>query len=231
MDNTLGEAFAVGNPLLDLRCRIRIRTELGVHCRLRFLNKVGKDIVGLAIGNDNLYSFVGNLTGNVNFGNHSATTEVALAGLDILTEVTVVVDHRDNTRVSVGRITIIYSVDIGENDESICRHHRSHKSGKLIIIGEHQLSDAGGIVLIDNRKHSVLKHNIHAGTLIEVFATGGKTLLHRQHLTDMHAILTEEIIVKTDELHLSEGREELPLRHTVEFMVDLQFITTRSHRT
>lgn len=137
--NTLCKALAVCNPLLDLCRRVRIGTELRVHSLLRSLGKLLEDVVSLTVGDDNLYAFVGNLPGYVGLGHHSAAAEVTLAGLDIFAEVAVVVDHRDDTRVLVGRIAVEDTVYIGENDQRVGVHHRCHESCKLIVIGEHQL--------------------------------------------------------------------------------------------
>ena len=192
------------------------------------LGKVDEDVVRRTIGNNHLDTLVGYLTGDLQFRDHSSASEVALGVLNILTEITVVVDHRDDARVRSLGVPVVDAINIGKDDERLGVHHRSHKTGELIVVREHQLRDAHRVVLIDDRHDPTLQHHRDTGTLVEILATGGKALLHRQHLTDMHAILTKKIIIKADKLHLTNRREKLALLHTVQFASRTQFAFSTS---
>ena len=100
-------------------------------------------------------------------------------------------------------MTVVDTVDIGEQYEGIRIHHLGDQTTELIVIREHQLCDAYRIVLIDDGQHIVFQHHLHAGTLVLILFTRLEVLLHRQHLTYMDAELAEQVVVKTDELHLS----------------------------
>ena len=44
----------------------------------------------------------------------------------------------------------------------------------------------------------------------------------------MQMVLAEEVIIQTDELHLTESREQLALFHCVEVVIHLQFTSAAS---
>ena len=134
---------------------------------------------------------------------HATTSESALLDLDILTQISTWCHRADNLRLRVVGMSIVDTVDIGEQHEGVGIHHLGDQTTELIVIREHQLCDAYRIVLIDDGQHVVFQHHLHAGTLVLILFARLKILLHRQHLTYMDAELTEQVVVKTDELHLS----------------------------
>ena len=90
---------------------------------------------------------------------------------------------------------------------------------QLIVIGKHQLGDAHGIVLVDDREHVVFQHHLHAGLLILVLLLGTEILLHGQYLTYLDLVFAEKVVIETYEFHLSDGREQLALLLLIMIMV------------
>ena len=110
-------------------------------------------------------------------------------------------------------------------------HHTGHKSGELIVVGEHQFGDRHRVVLVDNRNDIVLNHHADARLLVLVLAFGDEVLFHRQHLTNVDAIFAEERIVEVHELHLSHSRVELTLFDAVQRMHGVHLAPSASHST
>ena len=119
-------------------------------------------------------------------------------------------------------MTVVNAVNVREQNERVGFHHLGDKAREFVIIGEHQLGDRYRVIFVDNRQYIILQHDFHAGLLVPVLLARLKVLLHSQHLTDVDAELTEQIIVESYELYLSHGGEELALLNAVEAVVDGQ---------
>ena len=154
---------------------------------------------------------------------HTATAECALLRLDVFAEVVTRGNHRDYLRFGVIGMTCEDTVDIAKENEHVGLHHLSNQTAQFIIIGEHQLGYAHGVVLIDDRYHPILKHHCHTSLLVFILLSRIEVFLHRQYLTDMQMMLAEKVIIQPYELHLTESREQLPLFNGVEIVIYLQF--------
>src|SRR5574344_1620722 len=186
-------------------------------------DEVDEDILALAIGDDDLDARLLHTGGSGVFGMHTASAECALLSLDIFAEVATRGYDGNNLRLRVIGMTGEDTVDIAQKDEHVGIHHLGNKSAEFVIISEHKFGDANGVVLVDDRYHSVLKHYGHTSLLVVILLTRIEVLLHRQNLSDMQMVLAEEVIIQTDELHLTKSREQLPLLHGVEIVIHLQF--------
>ena len=76
-----------------------------------------------------------------------------------------------------------------------------------------------------------MEHNLHALTLIVELLAWLKVLLHRQDLPHVDAIFAEEVIIKIDELDLTNGRKELALLDRIERILHFEFATSTCHST
>ena len=123
------------------------------------------------------------------------------------------------------------TVNVREQDERISMHHLCNETRKFIVIGKHQLGNADRIVLVDDGQYVVLEHDRHTGTLVAVLLAGLEVLLHGEHLADMDAELTEQVVVQSHEFHLSDGRKQLALFHRVERVIDGEFPSSAGHST
>ena len=126
---------------------------------------------------------------------------------------------------------IVDAVNIAEQYQRVCLHHLGDEAAEFVVIGKHQLGDADGVVLIDDRQHVVLKHHGHTSTLVTVLLAWLEVLLHRQHLAHVYVVLTEQVIVETNKFYLTESRVQLSLFHGVQLMLHFQFPTSASHST
>lgn len=118
----------------------------------------------------------------------------------------------------------------GQDNQRVAVHHGCNQPRQLVIVGKHQLCDAYCIVFIHDGYDAIVEHYAHTGALVQVFTTGGKALFHGENLPDVHAILAEKIVVEAHKFDLSQRREELPLRYTVELTVDMKLSPPACHR-
>ena len=107
------------------------------------------------------------------------------------------------------------AVDVAEQYQCVGLHHLCYQSRQLVVVGEHQLGHADGVVLVDDGQHTVLQHHAHAGLLVAVLLAGLEVLLHGEHLTHVDVVFAEEVVVQADELGLPQGGEQLALLHGV----------------
>ena len=194
-----------------------------------FCGQFDENIGGLPVGDNHLDALLGHLACDIGLGEHSPAPESAFGVLYVFAQVAVVVYHRYDTRLRILRIAIEAAIHIAQDDERVGIHHRSDESGEFVIVGEHQLRYAHRVVLVDNGNDTVFEHYRHASTLVEVFAAGGETLLHGEHLPHVQVVFTEKIVVETDEFHLPQGGVELSLGHAVEFARHFQLVATAGH--
>lgn len=155
------------------------------------MQQVYKDIVALAVGDDNGNSLIGHFTGNIGFGEHASASETGFGSLYVRGQVFAVLYLTDDFRCRVGRRAVVDAVDVAEDNQDLRIHHGSYQSGELVIIGEHQFADGNGIVLVDNGNHSVFQHYGHAVFLVEIVAAGSEVLFHGEHLPHRDAVFTE----------------------------------------
>ena len=106
--------------------------------------------------------------------------------------------NRDKSHSLITGTAIIESVDIAQQNQRVGMHKACYESGELIVIGEHQLGDAHGIVLIDYRKNSVREHHFHTSAHILAMLLRVEIGLLRQHLSYGDMVLAKEIIVAVD---------------------------------
>ena len=92
-------------------------------------------------------------------------------------------------------MAVVDAVDIAQQDECVGLHHLSDEAAQLVVICEHQLSDADGVVLVDDGDDTIFQHHPHAGLLIAVLLTRLEVLLHGQYLSDMDMVLTEQVVI------------------------------------
>ena len=70
-----------------------------------------------------------------------------------------------------------------------------NETAEFVVVGEHKLGDADGVVLIDDGYYSVLEHHGHTSLLVLILLSGIEILLHRQNLSDMQMVLAEKVII------------------------------------
>lgn len=230
MQFSLGETLAVSDPLLDLRNRVRGRHETGRYDVRSRRQQVGQYTVALAVGDRHLDSLVRHLARHAVLGQHPSPPELRATGLNIPAQIVAVrLDRSDDGRSGIGRIAVIYSVYIAQNDQGLGIHHRRDQARKLVVVGEHQLGYRDRIVLVDDRNHAVIKHDRHAVLLIQVMAPGRKALFGRQHLAAEDAAVAHQLVIAIDQLDLSDGREQLARRDRVELALRPQLAAARGH--
>ena len=76
-----------------------------------------EDVWRVAVGYDDLDASLCHLLRCVSLRGHAATAVAALAGLDILADVSVVVNRRYDASVRVARVAVVDAIHIGEEDE------------------------------------------------------------------------------------------------------------------
>ena len=194
-------------------------------------DEVDEDILSLAVGDNDLDARLLNAGGGGVFGMHAASAECALLRLNIFAEVTLWGYNGDNLRFGVIGMTGEDTIDVAQQDEHVSLHHLGNQSAEFVVVGEHKLSDAHGVVLVDDRNHPILEHYGHTSLLILILLSRIEVFLHSQNLSDVQMMLTEEVIIKPDELHLTESLEQLTLLHRVEVVIHLQFAPAASHST
>ncbi len=112
--------------------------------------------------------------------------------------------------------TVVDAVDVAQDDERLGVHHRRHEAREFVVVGEHQFGDRDRVVLVDDRDDARREHRLHAVALVEVLAPRGEALLGGEHLPADDAVFVEEVVVAVQQLHLSDGREELARRNGVD---------------
>ena len=84
-------------------------------------------------------------------------------------------------------------------------HHLSDESAQFVVIGEHKLGDTYSVVLIDDGEYAVFEHHVHTCPLVVVLFARLEVFLHGENLTHMDVVLAEEVVVETNEFHLSQS--------------------------
>ena len=95
----------------------------------------------------------------------------------------------------------------------------------LMIVDGPLLGYVGVLVMIINRNNQRLG-DMAAGTLVVKLVTRLEIFLHREHLSHMNIMLTEEVVIQANEFHLSDGREQLSLFHLVQIVLHRQLSTS-----
>ena len=137
----------------------------------------------------------------------------------------------DEFRILVFRITCIYAVDIAQQYQRFGVHHACYQSAQFIVIGKHQFSDAHGVVFVDDGYHAVFEHHLHTSLLVVILFAWVKVLTHGEYLSHVQSVFSEQVVVESNELHLSQCREQLSLLHGVQVMFYLHLSSTASHGT
>ena len=122
----------------------------------------------------------------------------------------------DHLRRGVGGRAVVDAVDVAQDNQRFGLHHGRHESRKFVVVGEHQLGDRDGVVLVDDWDHAVGEHDLHAVALVEILPPCGEALLGGEHLPADDAVFVEEVVVAVQQLHLTYGREELAGRYGVD---------------
>ena len=204
-DRALFESFAEGDPafaaLLGL---LRDELRAGFFALHDFLQNAGGGAVGDVDGDAEARELVG----DVALGEHSAAPELRFAGADELAEVLRGgVDLRDH-RVAL-RLRVEQAVHVREDDVAIDLQHRGDEAGKLVVVGEHQLGDGDGVVLVDDGHDFLREQRLEAGAHVEVVLPVAEVPLRHKQLRAGHAVLFEAVVVGVDEADLSGGGEHL----------------------
>ena len=141
-------------------------------------------------------------------GEHPAAPELRFAGSDILAEVlrggVDLLDHRVAFALHVEK-----AVHVREDDVAIDLQHRGDEAGEFVVIGEHQLGDGDGVVLVDDGHDFLREQRLEAGAHVEVVLPVAEVPLRHKQLRAGHAVLFEAVVVGVDEADLSGGGEHL----------------------
>lgn len=123
----------------------------------------------------------------------------------------------------------INAIYIAEYHQHVGVHHIGYKTGKFIVVREHQFRYAYGIVLVYDRNDAVFEHYLHALLLVPVFHYRIEIFLHGKDLADGNAVLVEKLGIMIDEAHLADGGIELALFHAVETMAGFDDAASARH--
>ena len=113
------------------------------------------------------------------------------------------------------RIGIVYSVNIGKNNQYICIHHSRYSSRQGIIITNLYLGNGNSIIFIDNWQNIIFQHGQNSITAIDILIMIGKVLLGQQNLPHYLTIFRKEFVIKMHQLYLAYCRQSLLLLRTV----------------
>ena len=81
----------------------------GLH---RMLLQIDEDVWRIAVGDDYLDAGIGYVVSGLYFRCHAASAVTALAGKDVLTDVTVVINRWDDAGGRLARVTIVDAIHI-----------------------------------------------------------------------------------------------------------------------
>lgn len=166
---------------------------------------------------------------------HATTTGTGLFRLYVLADIMSGTDHRNERNSLISGTSIIKPIHITQQNECVSSHKACNEAGKFVIIGEHELSDAHGVVLVHHRQDAMRKHNLHATAHVLAMLLGIEIVLLRQDLSHGDMMLAQEIVVAVDEFCLSHGREQLALLHGIHLQsalkAKMKFSPTRCHST
>ena len=204
---SFSKARTVGYPFLQCSGRLRVRQKDSMKSLLRMFKQVDKHILTLSIRYHHSDTLICDASGNVTLARHAATSQRAFLVADIFIEISSRLHYFYNRSPWIIRITIIDAVNIAQNNKFVGIHHRSDKTGKFIVVGKHKFRYTYRVVFVYNRNHPILNHHLHTRPLVKIFAACGETLFHCKNLTYMNIILTEKVIIKIHQLHLSYSRE------------------------
>ncbi len=211
-----GEALAAGDPLLDPRSGAGRRLETCAHDIAAREDQIGQDAVAAAVGDHDLDALARDARRDAAFGRHAPAAARGACGVDILREVAARSHAADDLRRGVRGRSVVDAVDVAQDDERLGVHHRGHEAREFVVVGEHQFGDRDGVVLVDDRDDARGEHRLHAVALVEVLAPRGEALLGGEHLPADDAVFVEEVVIAVQQLHLSDGREELARRNGVD---------------
>ena len=125
-----GKAFGVGNPLLYAADRLVRRDEACADGLATFGEQVYQDVVFLAVGDDDRDAFVRHLLRNAAFRQHTAAAERRLAGLHVFRQIFLApVYLADDGCRRIGRIAVVYPIDVAQDDEGVHAHHGGDQPG------------------------------------------------------------------------------------------------------
>ena len=119
-------------------------------------------------------------------------------------------------------LRIIDARDVAEQDEAVGPHHLRDEPGEFVVVREHQLGDAHGIILIHDGDHAVREHHLHAGALVLALPLGFEIELGGEDLAHRQAVVPEEPVIEVHQPDLAHGGIELALLHAVQVAVQAQ---------
>ena len=188
----------------------------------RALYEGRQDGVSISIGNNDADARLSHCEGRVELRRHAAPASFALGGKYVAAHVVAQTHLTNHLAARLGGIAVVEAIDAREQDKHFGAHHSGNKAGEFVVVREHQLLDANGVVLVDNGQDAVFQHHLHAGALVLVRALALEVLLCREHLPDVYVVFAKEVVVEAHEFHLPQRREELALLYGVEGMVNVK---------
>ena len=141
------------------------------------------------------------------------------------------VDLADNRGGRIGRVAVIYAVDIAKDNQSIHSHHGGDQSGKLVIVREHQFCNRYRVVFVHDGNHFIFEHYLHTMFLVEVMRAAAKVLFRGEHLATGHAMFAEQFVIPVDQLGLPDCGIQLAGRDGIQLFAGLYLTASRSDRT
>ena len=215
-DGALFEPFAVGDPALEAVLWL-LGQEPGAD-RFTVDDRL-QDAGGGAVGDVHGDAELRELVGDVALGEHATTAELRFARTDVLAEVGGFgIDLADDPLLLA--LHVEEAVDVGEDDVGVDLHHGGDEAGELVVVGEHELGDGHGVVLVDDGHDLLLEQGPEAGAHVEVVLPVAEVPFGDEDLGGEQVVPLEAVAVGVDQADLSRGGQHLAGLHVREVAGD-----------